>query len=172
VIKDIEFEVLKEVIALKVEAARLQFRSFADSLEREEAQEQLMSAAESLGYKIGRQGMSLPTILSDDTVVGGAAEYGHHQGAEILERSRFEAQYCSERSWKALSAEEQAEYREEFHSLCACGIGENCRFYNVLMAHYLRGMIEEERGRCGVGRPEIVTYSEFEIDRARPARER
>lgn len=95
-IKDIEFEVLKEAIALAAEAAKLEFRSFAGSLEREEAREQLMSAAESLGYTIGRQGMSLPTILSDDIVVRGAAEYGHHEGAEILERTRFEGQYCSQ----------------------------------------------------------------------------
>jgi hypothetical protein len=91
-------------------------------------------------------------------------------GVEILERTRFEAEHCSEKSWKALSAQEQTEYREEFHDLCAKGIGENCRFYTFLMGQCLRTMIDQDRGRCRAGRSEIV--SKTEMHQARPALER
>jgi hypothetical protein len=169
---DADFDFLKESVALKAEALKLAFRSFADPLEREDALERLASAAESLGYKIGREGASLPAILSNDRVVGGPAEHGYHHGVEILERTRFEAEYCSEKSWKALSTKEQEHYLEEFDSLCAQGVGENCRFYRFLMDRHLSSIIQEECGRCGTVWSEVVTNSQVQMPRARPAVER
>jgi len=168
----IEFEFLKESIALRAEALKLAFRSFADSFEREDAEERLMSAAEELGYRIGRQGESLPAILSNDSVIGGPAEYGHDRGIEIREQTRYEAEYCSEKAWKGLSFEEQEYYLEQFRSLCAQGVGENCRFYRLLMDRYLRSMVQEELCRCSTGRSELLPNSNVEIDRARPALDR
>lgn len=169
---DVEFEFLKESVVLKAEAIKLEFQSFADASEREEALERLASTAEGLGYRIGRQGMSLPAILSNDSILGGRAEYGRDQGAENLERARFEAEYCSEKAWNALSFEEQEKHLEEFHYFCAQGIGEDCRFYRLLMDRYLRSMVQEERARCGMGRSQLVSNSQVNMDRARPALER
>ena len=62
-----EFDFLKESIALRAEALKLEFRSFLTDLEREDVLERLASEAESLGYRIGREGISLPAILNNDS---------------------------------------------------------------------------------------------------------
>jgi hypothetical protein len=164
------FEVLKESLALKAEALKLEFRSFVNESERETVLERLASDAEAFGYRLGREGMDLPTFLTTDPAVAGPAECGYEQGFESFMRLRYEAEHCSQQAWDALSCEEQTYYMEQFHSLCAQGIGEDCRFYRLLMDHYLHNLIGEARAKCRTG--ELVTTTEVRIDRNRAAIER
>lgn len=167
-----EFEVLKESIALRAEALKLEFRSFVNDLERENVLERLASEAESLGYKIGREGMSVPAILSNDRAVGGFADYGYEQGLETFLSVQYEAEHCSQKAWDALSRKEQEYYVEEFHSLCAQGIGENCRFYRLLMDRHLHNLVADARAHCAMGRHELLSNREVLIDLARSVVER
>ena len=41
---------------------------------------------------------------------------------------------------------------EEFNDLCARGIGEDCRFYRLLMDRYLHNLVADARAQCGIGR--------------------
>ena len=161
-----EFEFLKQSIALRAEALKLEFLSFLNDLER------LASEAESLGYRIGREGMSAPAILSNDSAVGGFADYAHEQGFETFLSVQYEVEQCSQKAWDALSRKEQEYYVEQFHSLCAQGIGKNCRFYRLLMDRYLHNLVADARAHCGMGSAELLTNSDLPIDRQRAVVER
>ena len=167
-----EFDFLKESIALRAEALKMEFRSFFNDLERENVLERLASEAESLGYRIGREGMSVPAILIDDQLIGGPADYGHAQGFETFVSVRYQAEHCSQEARDRLSRKEQEQYMEEFHSLCAQGIGENCRFYRLLMDRYLHNLVVDARAHCGTGRAELLTNREISVDRGRVPLER
>ena len=166
------FEVLKESLALKAEALKLEFRSFVNELEREHVLERLASDAEAFGYRIGSQGLDLPTFLTTDALVAGPAEYGYEQGFESFERLRYEAEHCSQQAWDALPLEEQTYHMEQFQSLCAQGIGEECRFYRLLMDRYLHNLIGEARAQSGPSRADLVTNNLVRMDRAPAAIER
>ena len=167
-----EFDFLKESIALRAEALKMEFRSFFSDLERENVLERLASEAESLGYRIGREGMSVPAILSNDSAVGGFAANGHDQGFEIFLSTQHEAEHCSQKAWYTLSRKEQEYYVEQFHSLCAQGIGEDCRFYRLLMDRYLHNLVADARAHCAMGSVELLTNVERPIDRLRAMVER
>jgi hypothetical protein len=162
-----EFDFLKEAIALRAEELKLQFRSFLSDSEREDVFWDLAQNAQSLGYGIGREGINLPPILNNDSFVGREAGDGHDFGFESFLRAQYEAEYCSQQAWDKLPDKEQAEYVEEFNDLCRRGVGEDCRFYRLLMDRYLHNLVADARAHCGMGRAELLTNREIPIDRGR-----
>ena len=77
-----EFDFLKESVALRAEELKLEFRSFLNDLERENVLEHLASKAQSLGYRIGREGVNLPPILNNDSLLVAYAEHGYDKGSK------------------------------------------------------------------------------------------
>jgi hypothetical protein len=168
--KSDEFDFLKEAIALRAEELKLQFRSFLTDSEREDVFWDLAQNAQSLGYSIGREGINLPPILNNDSFVGREAGDGHDFGFESFLRAQYEAEYCSQQAWDKLPDKEQAEYVEESNDLCRRGVGEDCRFYRLLMDRYLHNVVTEARAQCGMA--EVLTNTQMPVDRSRAVVER
>ena len=131
VMKTDEFEFLKQSIALRAEALKLEFLSFLNDLER------LASEAESLGYRIGREGMSAPAILSNDSAVGGFADYAHEQGFETFLSVQYEVEQCSQKAWDALSVKNKNITSSSFILSVRKALGRTVVFYRLLMDRYL-----------------------------------
>jgi hypothetical protein len=92
VMKTDEFEFLKQSIALRAEALKLEFRSFLNDLERENVLEHLASEAESLGYRIGCEGMSVPAILCNEEPLG--TERAKERGIDRVDISKSDRSVC------------------------------------------------------------------------------
>lgn len=165
-----EFDFLKESVALRAGALKLEFRSFVNDLERENVLERLASEAESLGYRIGREGVSLPAMLTNDGVLGGYAEHGYEQGVEIFVSAQYEAEHCSQKAWDALTFDEQGYYIDQFNDLCRRGIGEECRFYRLLMDRHLDHLVADMRAQCRTA--EVLTNAQMPVDQSRAVVER
>jgi hypothetical protein len=90
-------------------------------------------------------------------------------GALVTSGSRVNVQFFTN---GGVTPKEQEYYVEQFHSLCAQGIGKNCRFYRLLMDRYLHNLVADARAHCGMGSAELLTNSDLPIDRQRAVVER
>ncbi|MFP3637555.1 hypothetical protein [Paraburkholderia sp. SIMBA_054] len=93
-------------------------------------------AAEQLGYQADA-GEALPPLF-----VGTSLADRWECGRRDRDLTDFhESQEGTQEEWDALSAEEQSAEWDEFHELCAAGVGERSYYYRILMDRWLVGYV-------------------------------
>lgn len=107
-------------------------RIIADKEEAERMELAACGHAYDLGFLSNHSNDPISPLLAHESVLICEWESGKRAAAHS---DLLDSLYPvgTEEEWNALSDEDKAEVWEEFHSLCAIGIGDTMYFYDVLM---------------------------------------
>jgi len=111
----------------------------------EEAENETSSAyehAHGIGINAYFSNAAMPVLFNQEQTLAQAWRDGKEDAhSQEAFREEWQASNGSQEEWDALSFDEKADQWDEFHDLCARGIGDQMYFYQVMMNRHLVGYV-------------------------------